>query len=125
MVRFWADRRDFVGLTLFGFERRATPRRVPDTCREARSNRCRDAQRRHILIGPERKPAWAADLRIFEVDHAASQRDRQARLRRAGIAAPPMVRYAAADLETDALGPRLEEAGLDPAQPAFVACLGC
>ena len=35
-----------------------------------------------------------------------------------------MVRYAAADLETDALGPRLEEAGLDPAEPAFVACLG-
>jgi methyltransferase (TIGR00027 family) len=70
-----------------------------------------------------RQPAWAAELRILEVDHDASQRDKQARLRRAGIAAPPNVRYAAADLEADALGPRLE-AGLDPAKPVFVACLG-
>jgi len=37
---------------------------------------------------------------------------------------PPNVRYAAADLETDGLGSRLEEAGLDPATPVFVACLG-
>jgi len=37
---------------------------------------------------------------------------------------PPNVRYAAADLETDPLGPRLEAADLDPAKPAFVACLG-
>jgi methyltransferase (TIGR00027 family) len=86
--------------------------------------------RQYVLLGAGldtfayRQPAWAADLRILEVDHAASQRDKQARLLRAGIAVPPNVRYAPADLETDALGPRLEAAGLDPAKPAFVACLG-
>ncbi|MGO9177956.1 MAG: SAM-dependent methyltransferase [Candidatus Limnocylindrales bacterium] len=84
----------------------------------------------YVLIGAGldtfayRQPAWSAELRTFEVDHAASQRDKQARLRRAGIAVPPNVRYAAADLETDALGSRLEEAGVDHAKPVFVACLG-
>jgi O-methyltransferase involved in polyketide biosynthesis len=34
------------------------------------------------------------------------------------------VRYAAADLEAEALGPVLEEAGLDTARRAFVTCLG-
>jgi methyltransferase (TIGR00027 family) len=86
--------------------------------------------RQYVLLGAGldtfayRQPAWAAELRIIEVDHAASQRDKQARLRRAGVAVPPNVRYAAADLETDGLGSRLEEAGLDPATPVFVACLG-
>jgi methyltransferase (TIGR00027 family) len=86
--------------------------------------------RQYVLLGAGldtfayRQPAWAPELRIFEVDHAASQRDKQARLRRAGIAVPPNVRYAAADLETEGLGSRLEEAGLDPARPVLVACLG-
>jgi methyltransferase (TIGR00027 family) len=86
--------------------------------------------RQYVLLGAGldtfayRKPAWAAELRIIEVDHAASQLDKQTRLRRAGFAVPPNVRYAAADLEVDPLGPRLEAAGLDPAKPAFVACLG-
>jgi methyltransferase (TIGR00027 family) len=97
-------------------------------------DRLADAVRRglgqYVLLGAGldtfayRQPAWAAALRIIEVDHPASQLDKQARLRRAGIAAPPNVRYAAADLEADALYPTLEAAGLDAGQPAFVACLG-
>jgi methyltransferase (TIGR00027 family) len=71
-----------------------------------------------------RQPAWASDLRIVEVDHAASQLDKRARLRRAGIGAPPNLRYAAADLEADAITPALEAAGLDTTKPVFVACLG-
>ncbi len=61
--------------------------------------------RQYVLLGASldtfayRQPAWAADLRIIEVDHAASQLDKQTRLRRAGIVAPPNVRYAPADLE--------------------------
>jgi methyltransferase (TIGR00027 family) len=71
-----------------------------------------------------RQPGWAGDLRIIEVDHAASQLDKRERLRRAGIEDPSNLRYAAADLEVDDLGDRLEAAGLDPSQPAFVTCLG-
>jgi methyltransferase (TIGR00027 family) len=71
-----------------------------------------------------RQPPWAGDLHIFEVDHTSSQMDKRERLERANIMAPPNVRYAAADLEADAVGPILEEAGLDTSRPAFVACLG-
>ncbi|MGO9181056.1 MAG: class I SAM-dependent methyltransferase [Candidatus Limnocylindrales bacterium] len=86
--------------------------------------------RQYVILGAGldtfayRQPAWAADLRIIEVDHAASQLDKQARLRGTGIAAPPNLRYAAADLEADALSPRLASAGLNPLQSTFVACLG-
>jgi methyltransferase (TIGR00027 family) len=71
-----------------------------------------------------RQPGWAGDLRIIEVDHAASQLDKRARLRRAGIEEPPNLRYAAADLEADDLRRQLEAAGLDATQPALLACLG-
>ena len=59
-----------------------------------------------------RQPAWADDLGIVEVDHAASQADKRDRLKRAGITPPPNLRYAAADLEANDLA------------SAFVACLG-
>ena len=86
--------------------------------------------RQYVILGAGldtfayRQPSWARDLRIIEVDHAASGRDKRERLERAGIVSPPNVRYVAADLEADALGPLLEGAGLDPSRPAFVACLG-
>jgi len=71
-----------------------------------------------------RQPAWAGELRIVEVDHEASQLDKRARLSRAGIGQPANLRFAAADLETDALAQVLEAAGLDTTKPMFVACLG-
>ncbi len=90
----------------------------------------RGSIRQYLILGAGldtfayRQPPWARDLRIIEVDHAASGRDKRERLQRAGIVQPPNLRYAAADLESDALGPVLEGAGLDTAQPVFVACLG-
>jgi len=86
--------------------------------------------RQYVILGAGldtfayRQPAWAGELSIFEVDHAATQLDKRARLGRAGIGPPSNLRYAAADLETDALAPVLCAAGLDPTRPAFVACLG-
>jgi methyltransferase (TIGR00027 family) len=71
-----------------------------------------------------RQPGWAGDLHIIEVDHAASQLDKRARLRRAGIEEPSNLRYAVADLEAGGLRHQLEAAGLNPTQPAFLACLG-
>ncbi len=71
-----------------------------------------------------RQPAWASALRIVEVDHPASQADKLARLSRAGIAPPPNVWYAAADLEVDDLEPVFRASGFDAAEPVFVACLG-
>ena len=71
-----------------------------------------------------RLPGWASDLRIVEVDHAASQADKRARLERARIETPPNLLYAAADLEAGGLGTALEAASLDLTRPIFLACLG-
>lgn len=45
-----------------------------------------------------RQPGWAAILRIFEIDHPATARDKRARLARAGLAVPGNVHCVAADL---------------------------
>lgn len=71
-----------------------------------------------------RQLPWASDLRIVEVDHAASQADKGTRLERAGIETPANTRFVAADLEADDLASVLRAAGLDMAQPTFLACLG-
>jgi methyltransferase (TIGR00027 family) len=94
------------------------------------SDAVRRGVRQYVILGAGldtfayRQPTWASDLRIVEVDHAASQADKRTRLSRAGIETPPNVRYAAADLETGDLPSVLGAAGLDNAKPTFVACLG-
>jgi methyltransferase (TIGR00027 family) len=86
--------------------------------------------RQYVILGAGmdtfayRAPAWASDLRIVEVDHAASQLDKRARLTRADMETPPNLRYVAADLEVDDLASVLRAAGLDGHQPTFFACLG-
>ena len=86
--------------------------------------------RQYVILGAGldtfayRQPAWADDLQIVEVDHAASQADKRDRLQLAGMEPPPNLRYAAADLEANSLASALAMAGLDTTKPAFVACLG-
>jgi len=46
-----------------------------------------------------RQPAWAAPLRIFEVDQPASQAAKRELLGRAGISAPANLTYVALDFE--------------------------
>jgi methyltransferase (TIGR00027 family) len=58
------------------------------------------------------------DVRWFEVDHPATQRDKLGRLRRLGIIAPG-VRFVEADFTRDPVADRLREAGLDPAAPGL------
>jgi methyltransferase (TIGR00027 family) len=71
-----------------------------------------------------RQPAWARGLRIFEVDHPASQRAKRHRLREARIPVPRNVTFVALDFEHDGLAAGLRRAGFDPGRPAFVSCLG-
>ncbi len=71
-----------------------------------------------------RQPAWASALRIFEVDHAASQRAKVERLRASGISIPPNLEFVAADFEASSLREILSAASLDFGAPAFFACLG-
>lgn len=63
-------------------------------------------------------------LRIFEVDHPATQGWKRQRLAEAGIPLPPTVTFAPADFERESLAKGLNAAGFDPAQPSFFTWLG-
>ncbi|MEV4759768.1 SAM-dependent methyltransferase [Micromonospora sp. NPDC049559] len=63
-------------------------------------------------------------LRVFEVDHSASQRWKRDRLADAGIPVPGTVHLVPVDFETDALTERLADGGFDPSRPAVVSWLG-
>jgi methyltransferase (TIGR00027 family) len=71
-----------------------------------------------------RQPCWARQLSIFEVDHPASQADKRARLRRAGVPTPPNLQFAPIDFETISLGGGLRASTLDFRTPTFFSCLG-
>jgi methyltransferase (TIGR00027 family) len=63
-------------------------------------------------------------LRVFEVDHPASQDGKRAALAAAGIAVPGSVTFVPADLAADPLERCLADAGFDAAAPALVSWLG-
>ncbi len=63
-------------------------------------------------------------LRVFELDHPATQRDKQRRLGDAHLAETPHVAYIAHDFEHGCMTGALEAAGLDPGRPTFVLWLG-
>ncbi|MGC9953864.1 MAG: SAM-dependent methyltransferase [Rhizomicrobium sp.] len=65
-----------------------------------------------------------ARLRIFEVDHPATQEWKRGRLREAGIALPASVFYVPVDFERETVAEGLARAGFDFAAPAFFAWLG-
>lgn len=71
-----------------------------------------------------RQPAWATGLRIFEVDHPASQAHKLDRLKSSEIMIPPNVNFAPVDLEASSLSDGLLQSGFDPRRPAFFSCLG-
>jgi len=66
----------------------------------------------------------AGRLRVFEVDHPATQQRKRALLAAAGLAEPPTLTWVPVDFEKDELIASLTAAGLDPAAPAFVSWLG-
>jgi len=63
-------------------------------------------------------------LKVFEVDHPATQAWRRQRLRDAGIALPPSLSFAPVDFERDTLANGLRAAGFDETQPALFSWLG-
>jgi methyltransferase (TIGR00027 family) len=66
----------------------------------------------------------AQDLRVFELDHPATQAEKRRRLTDAQIAEPSHVAYVAHDFEHGSMTATLEAAGLDPLRRAFVIWLG-
>jgi methyltransferase (TIGR00027 family) len=65
-----------------------------------------------------------AGLRVFELDHAATQRWKLGLLRSRGIEASPNVTYVAVDLQVDSLDAVLRRSGFEPHKPAFFSWLG-
>jgi methyltransferase (TIGR00027 family) len=66
----------------------------------------------------------AGQIRVFEVDHPATQDWKRARLSSADIPVPDGVEYVAVDFEVDSLEECLVRAGFDRSRPAIVSWLG-
>jgi methyltransferase (TIGR00027 family) len=66
----------------------------------------------------------ARQLRVFEVDHPATQDWKRGSLATAEIPVPDSVHFVPMDFESDSLPQRLAEAGYDRTRPAVVSWLG-
>ena len=64
------------------------------------------------------------EVRVFEVDHPATQTWKKTMLARAGIVPPESARFVAVDFEKDSLRGRLKAAGFDERVPTVTAWLG-
>jgi methyltransferase (TIGR00027 family) len=71
-----------------------------------------------------RHPELRNNLRVFEVDHPASQAWKRARLEELGLDTPGNLSFLPMDFERQALLDALREAGLGANQPAFFSWLG-
>jgi methyltransferase (TIGR00027 family) len=86
--------------------------------------------RQYVILGAGmdtfayRQPAWARDLRIFELDQTASQAAKRSSLEVAGIPIPTNLEFVEADFEKDSLHSVLKRSSFDFAGPAFFSCLG-
>jgi methyltransferase (TIGR00027 family) len=66
----------------------------------------------------------ARQLRVFEVDHPATQAWKRQRLANGAISVADQVRFVGVDFGRDSLAERLLETGFDGSRPAFVSWLG-
>lgn len=71
-----------------------------------------------------RNPHEGRGLRVFEVDHPATQAWKRKRLAVGRIAIPPSVTFTPVDFERQTLPEGLRQAGFDVAKPAFFSWLG-
>jgi methyltransferase (TIGR00027 family) len=71
-----------------------------------------------------RNPHGARQIRIYEVDHPATQAWKCQRLAEAQIALPPCLILVPVDFERDDVGEKLAAAGLQQNSPAFFTWLG-
>jgi methyltransferase (TIGR00027 family) len=63
-------------------------------------------------------------LRVFEIDHPATQALKRERLHAESIAIPESVKYVPVDFEKQSLAEQLEQSPFDSAAPAFFSWLG-
>lgn len=86
--------------------------------------------RQYIVLGAGldtfayRNPYPQEKLRVFEVDHPATQQWKREMLANAGIAVPASLTFAPVDFESQSLSDGLRESGFQFDQPAFCSWLG-
>ena len=84
----------------------------------------------YVLVGSGmdsfalRRPSFARDLEIFEVDHPATQRFKTGRLKACGIPVPRGVHLVPADLSQTGIDAALEGSPFRPDIPSFFSWLG-
>jgi methyltransferase (TIGR00027 family) len=90
-----------------------------------------DGLRQYVILGAgldtfaQRRPEFAANLRIFEVDRPGPQAWKQQRLVETGYGLPACLRFVPVDFEAgDDWWQALLTAGFDASQPAIVASTG-
>ena len=86
--------------------------------------------RQYVVLGAGldtfayRNPYPASRLRVFEVDHPATQVWKRARLQDTRIAIPESLTFAAIDFEKQTLAEGLRQAGFKADEPAYFSMLG-
>lgn len=108
--------------------------RAQATCRsryteEQVSRAVHSGIRQYVILGAgydtfAHRSELAGHVRVFEVDHPATQQDKRDRLAAANIPVTGNVTYVPLDFEREALADRLRACGFDPHQPSVVAWLG-
>jgi len=84
--------------------------------------------RQYVLLGAGldtfayRNPC--PQLRVFEVDHPATQQWKRELLQQSAISIPESLRFTPVDFERESLAAKLQSVGFDPDAPAFFAWLG-
>jgi methyltransferase (TIGR00027 family) len=71
-----------------------------------------------------RRPAYASQMNVFEVDHPATQALKRKRLADCNVAASDLLHFVAADLSAEDLQTALGRSSFDPARPTFFSWLG-
>ena len=71
-----------------------------------------------------RRPEFAGEIEVFELDHPDTQRFKLARLAECGGQSPPGVHFIGADLAVEGVDAALERAPFHPGEPSFFSWLG-
>jgi methyltransferase (TIGR00027 family) len=86
--------------------------------------------RQYVLVGAGfdsfvlRRPAYAANLEIFEIDHPATQGLKLERIAELGISLPESVHFIASNLSTESVTAALARSPFRSDQPSFFSWLG-
>jgi methyltransferase (TIGR00027 family) len=86
--------------------------------------------RQYVILGAGldtfayRQQSWASSLRIYEIDHPASQEWKRERLEIANVKIPENLTFAPIDFEITSLREGLSTAGFDFRAPSFFSLLG-